>query len=161
MAENEEAPPPPPTATLVVEYKRGNILTGVMRRLTEGVLPQPETYLDLSDPSVKSMLTKRQQKKIDETEAAYLNRHAGMMKMSAIESTIKFITAMYNLYMALPGILKLFGLCVIIFLGFVMLPAAIGVYLTIAESFTELVRFSAVVGCIGVMGVLWLVVSVF
>jgi hypothetical protein len=146
---------------IVVEYKRGNFFTRMLQMCTENVLPQPETYLQMSSENTRDMLRgTKLAKRMEDSEWAYLERHKHMLRNSAQESIMKIVKAFWSFYTSLPPGVKMLFMCFCIFMVFVMFPAFLGAAITVMESLTELVRFVTIVGTIVVMGFVWYLVSI-
>lgn len=81
------------------------------------------------------------------------------MQPSYQERVLKMFLAVVKFYMGLNAIYKILFWCFACFIGLVMLPATLGVILTIMDSMVELVRVTALIGLLCVMVVVWVFAS--
>jgi hypothetical protein len=154
---NRSERPPNPKSFVVERKNHGNFFTRLVRSATENVLPQPETYLQMT--SVTNQLDVRTRQRMDASEAAYIDRHNGILRSSAQESITKLVKGFTNFYKALPPGMKLVFMCFVVFMIFIMLPALLGAGITIMESLTETIRFVTIIATMVVMAIVWVLVS--
>lgn len=125
-----------------------NPIKALYDSLASLTLAQPATFV-ASGPSAAASRRGR----VDVDEAAYLERHKNMLKPSGSERTASFVKFVLKLYLSASLLTKLLVLSAIVMAFLVLLPALVGVALTVANSMSELVRL-ATIALIFVAGIL-------
>ena len=145
-------------ATPKLKYEKQSIFKRLIASATTVLIAQPESYLEGPNGYSSDKLSsaaKSVDSNINDTEAAYLDRHNRLLVSSAQESLINNYKAIVRFYLSLPVGLQLFAIAVIVFIMLVMLPSAVGVVLLLMESKTELIRFITICGIILFMAGAW------
>lgn len=141
-----------------INYKKTSLINRLFNKLTEYVIPYPETYLEI--PNLKKHLNKYVAKKVGNEEAAFLDKHKHLMRKSTQETLKKMFTATYQFYFNLSPGMKIMFLCVAIFIFIVFLPTILGAVLTIMDSKAELIRFVTLLMLICMSLFIWIFVSI-
>ena len=107
------------------------------------MLAQPDTFVatgSIALPPDK----KGRRGKVDGDEAAYLERHKNLLKPSSRERAAAFVKFLYKLFRSTSLLIKILVLASLIFALLILLPALMGVFLTVANSMSELVRLGTI-----------------